>query len=253
MTGDWFDQSAFPVRLEWGWRGAERAAKRGDILVVVDTLSFATTSVTALSRGITLYPCRSQAEAQEIAVRTGAEVGSKRGAARYTMSPLSFLEAPAGIAVALPTPNGATCCRAGQDAPFLFVGTLVNAGAVAEAVALTQASYGNAVTVLACGERWEEAHDDGALRFALEDLLGAGAILSALPTSLTRSPEARAAEAVFKSGADDLLNILSTCGSGVELIDRGYAGDVHLAAQWNTIAIVPMLVAKERLETWMQN
>jgi phosphosulfolactate phosphohydrolase-like enzyme len=46
------------------------------------------------------------------------------------------------------------------------------------------------VTVIACGERWNIPSEDGELRMALEDYLGAGAILSYLPYE--KSPEARA-------------------------------------------------------------
>ena len=53
------------------------------------------------------------------------------------------------------------------------------------------------VTILACGERWKQPNEDGELRFAIEDYLGAGAILSALPAALARSPEARVCQGAF--------------------------------------------------------
>ncbi len=64
------------------------------------------------------------------------------------------------------------CARA-----YLFVGALVNAAAVGRAVSSILARTEAAVTVVACGERWPAPTDDGELRVAIEDYLGAGAIL----------------------------------------------------------------------------
>jgi hypothetical protein len=98
--------------------------------------------------------------------------------------------------------------------PHLLVGALVNAWAVAEAVARIVADADRhsegaggrplSVTVLACGERWKQPNEDGELRFAIEDYLGAGAILAALPSRLSRSPEALVCQGAFLAARDDL-------------------------------------------------
>src|SRR5436309_15693141 len=54
---DVFSQHPYRCRLEWGPEGARRGAERGDILVIVDTLSFSTTVVTAVREGGLIYPC----------------------------------------------------------------------------------------------------------------------------------------------------------------------------------------------------
>jgi 2-phosphosulfolactate phosphatase len=245
----WFAQSAFPCRLAWGWRGARAAATRGDIVVVVDTLRFSTAAAAACARGVTLWPVATQADA-DACLRT-LPPGAVTGKAFISPQRLLFL-AP-GTQVALATPNGATCCHLARTAPRVFAGTIVSAGAVAEAVgAELEAGTATAVTVLACGERWSAADpDDGALRFALEDFLGAGAVLRGLPTRLSRSPEAQAAQATFQAFAPDLETILRTCGSGVELIDKGLADDLAYAARLDTVAIAPVLVDGVRLEPWV--
>jgi 2-phosphosulfolactate phosphatase len=247
---DWFEQRRFQVRLEWGWRGAKAAATRGDLLVVVDTLSFSTTAITAVSRGVIVYPCRSVEEAEILAARTGAVVATKKRGADggYSLSPVSFLQAPANLHIALPSPNGATCCRYGSEAPLLLVGGIVNAGAVAIAISQTIADTNQPVTILACGERWLQPNEDGALRFALEDLLGAGAIIDRLPPAMIRSPEASAAAAVFRAAAPNLEATLMTCGSGIELVERGFPDDVRLAAEQDRYNSVPVLRRGERLE-----
>ena len=130
------------------------------------------------------------------------------------------------------------------------MGALVNAWAVAEAVASILASTELNATVLACGERWKEPDEDGELRFAIEDYLGAGAILSALPTSLSRSPEALICQGAFLTVRDDLTRVLWESGSGRELRAMGYPDDVEHCSRLDVYDAVPvmqgeMLAARE--------
>ncbi|MBV8732007.1 MAG: 2-phosphosulfolactate phosphatase, partial [Acidobacteriia bacterium] len=69
--------------------------------------------------------------------------------------------------------------------------------------------------------------------------LGAGAILAAL--SGRASPEARAAIAAFEDARGRLAEALEQCPSGRELIERGFAKDVALAAQLDASATAPNL------------
>ena len=68
------------------------------------------------------------------------------------------------------------------------------------------------VAVIAAGEQW----DDGTLRFAIEDWLGAGAIISRLRGS--RSADAEAAAAAFERLRGSLHDALADSRSGRELI-----------------------------------
>jgi 2-phosphosulfolactate phosphatase len=93
------------------------------------------------------------------------------------------------------------------------------------------------VAVIACGERWT----DGSLRPAWEDLVGAGAVIAQLPGP--RSPEAEAAVAAFRGAEANLQTRLRECSSGRELIERGFAGDVDLAAAYGVSECVPVMQA----------
>ena len=124
-------------------------------------------------------------------------------------------------------------------APYLFVGALVNAAAVSAAVASVVIKAGLAVTVIACGERWPSAGEDGALRFALEDFLGAGAILSRLP--FDKSPEALVCEQAFRGAQGHLHPLLYGCASGRELTLKGRAADVEYAARLDCCDAVPIM------------
>lgn len=83
------------------------------------------------------------------------------------------------------------------------------------------------------GERWP----DGSLRPALEDWLGAGAILRWLRGR--RSPEADAAVALFDAHSDRLVETLDACGSGRELDGRGHARDKLIAGALDVSSCVP--------------
>ena len=107
----------------------------------------------------------------------------------------------------------------------------------ARAVAVRAQALGQQIGVIAAGERWKK---DGLLRPAIEDLIGAGAIIAELAGR--RSPEAETAVAAFQNAESDLLDVLSRCGSGKELIGRGFAEDVRLASELNVSDAAPLLV-----------
>ena len=165
-----FSQTEHRCRHEWGRDGARRAAARGDILVVVDILSFSTTVVTAVEHGIHIYPCGHGEEEDRAAAPGAVRAVHRRDVperGRFSLSPLSFLGAEPGTRVLLASPNGATCSRHAHDLPHLLVGALVNAAAVARRANSLLATTELGITVLSCGERWDEPGEDGALRFAL--------------------------------------------------------------------------------------
>ena len=245
------------VRLAWGRRGAQAAAERGDILVVIDTLRFSTAAATAVHHGALIYPCApDEALFTALAERVGGAVARhslsphSSTSSRFTLSPRSYLGIEPGTRVVLPSPNGSTCCQYGVRAAALFVGALVNAQAVAGTVSrLLAGAHRLNATVLACGERWRAPDEEGVLRFALEDYLGAGAVLSALP--FAQSIEAQACGATFQAMQDQLEAVLWECDSGQELRAKGLGDDVRFAAQLNIYDTAPTLRG-ERLDIFRQ-
>jgi 2-phosphosulfolactate phosphatase len=100
------------------------------------------------------------------------------------------------------------------------------------------------VAVLAAGERWRG--DLGPLRPAVEDLLGAGAVIDGLVAVGGRpeaglSPEAHAARAVFRAARDDLGGWLAGSASGRELAAWGWDDDVETAADLDAEDVAPVL------------
>ncbi|MEO5901809.1 MAG: 2-phosphosulfolactate phosphatase, partial [Ilumatobacteraceae bacterium] len=103
------------------------------------------------------------------------------------------------------------------------------------------------IALIAAGERWHGT--TGPLRAAVEDLLGAGAILAALDPAASISspgcsPEAAAARAAFVAARPRLYESLAACASGRELIQRGWSDDVATAAALDVTTAVPLLTAE---------
>jgi 2-phosphosulfolactate phosphatase len=231
----YFDQSPFDVTCEWGPEAIEALAAP-DVLVIVDVLSFTTSVEVAVARGATILPYRWRDEraARYAAERNALLASPQRWAKKeLSLAPSSLASASPGLRLVLPSPNGSELAfRARARGVTVLAGSLRNARAVARAAS----RRGRRIAVVCAGERWPDA----SLRPAVEDLLGAGAIIEHLPGTL--SPEAMAARAAFRDGAERLLDRLLTCSSGRELSDRGFADDVEIAAQLDVSECVPILV-----------
>ncbi len=231
-----FDQSEFEIRCEWGRRGLQELAPVSDVVVVVDVLSFSTAVDIATARGAIVFPYPFKDDSAEAyADSVGAGVASNRLASNkrgdgFSLSPDSLRRIPDGYRLVLPSPNGAALCFS-AGCRNLLTGCLRNASAVSEAAK----RLGSTIAVIPAGETW----DDGSLRPCLEDLIGAGSVIAGLPGR--RSPEAELAVAAFERFANDLPAVLRSCASGKELIERGFATDVDLAAEHNVSRNAPVL------------
>jgi 2-phosphosulfolactate phosphatase len=274
-------QTPYAVRFEWGPTGAAAIAADAEIAVVVDVLSFTTTLTVAVERGMTVLPYRwRDARAAAYAADRDAVLAVGRLEGRDTgglsLSPAAMAEVEGAEVegaevegaevegarvegaqvegtqrVVLPSPNGSAICFALADSGLTVVGAcLRNRAAVARWLSPRLAA-GDRVAVVAAGERWP----DGSLRPAVEDLWGAGAVLSALGQTGPQlgpefgaelgaelSPEARAAALAFDAVRHRLGEQLLACASGRELHAGGFGADVGVAAKLDASGVVPLLV-----------
>lgn len=235
-------QAAYAVRLEWGPTGAAAVAPGADVAVVVDVLSFTTTLTVALDRGMTVHPFawrdeRAAAHAAEHdAVLAVGRLEARHGQAGVSLSPAAMASVEGVERLVLPSPNGSSIAFALAGAGCTVVGaSLRNAAAVA-AWLRPQVESGACVVVVPAGERWP----DGSLRPAVEDLWGAGAVLSRLG-AVDLSPEARLAVTSYEAARERLADELTACASGRELVDKGFASDVWIAAEADVSTVVPVL------------
>lgn len=239
MDPAWAQTSA-DVRFDWGPSGA--AALGAEVTVVVDVLSFATTLSVAVERGIEVFPFRwRDVRATTYAATRGAVLAvgrSQAGPGRVSLSPASVRAAAGVERLVLPSPNGSSISFAlAETGGEVVGGCLRNAAAVAALLA-ERLRAGATVGVVAAGERWP----DGTLRPAVEDLWGAGAVLAALADLGVGSPsaEARVAAAAYRA-VGDVPAALHDCASGRELVGRGFGGDLDVAAEAGSSAVVPLL------------
>jgi 2-phosphosulfolactate phosphatase len=233
------DQSGYTVRFGWGLSAAAVLAPVSDVMVVVDVLSFSTTVTVAVERDCLVYPHPWETEsAAALAQEMGAEVAVSRSLVSpehpYSLSPETLSRAPRGLRIVLPSPNGsAISAAAGEHRAVVVAGSLRNAFAVARFARRA----GAIISVIAAGERWP----DGSLDPALEDLVGAGAIIDGLRRR-RRSPEASAAAAAFlQARRQGLRRVLNECVSGREQRSRGYGDEIDWAAALNVTRVVPVL------------
>jgi 2-phosphosulfolactate phosphatase len=220
-----------PVRFEWGPAGAAAIAPGAEIVAVVDVLSFTTTLTVAVERGIAVLPFRwGAAAAQEAARQHDATLAGGRSQPGVSLSPATILRSSGLERLVLPSPNGSAI-----SAQLAATGAQVIGVSLRNAAAAAAWVGDRTVAVVAAGERWP----DGSLRPAVEDLWGAGAFLSALgPRRL--SVEARSARVAYENVGDLDLG-MRDCVSGLELIGRGFAEDVAIAAEAGSSAAVPVL------------
>lgn len=236
------DQGDYAVRFEWGPTGA--SAVVADVCVVVDVLSFTTTTCVAVERGITVLPYRwrderaaTYADERAATLAVGRLEARELGRAAVSLSPAAMAGVRGVERIVLPSPNGSSIAFALADSGAEVVaGCLRNRTAVA-ALLRERLDAGASVAVVAAGERWP----DDSLRPCAEDLWGAGAVLSALGVTERCSPEARLAARAFEAVAPDLLAELRDCAGGRELADAGFAEDVEVAAALDAAGVVPVL------------
>jgi 2-phosphosulfolactate phosphatase len=216
-----FAQSGYQVRFEWGVDGLDRLAP-SDVVVVVDVLSFSTSVTDRVAAGEAV-PLDDRAHATSL---NGAAVAQRAEA---------------------------------KDAVVLL-GGLRNAGAVANAIMAEQTRRGvrTSIAVIAAGELPHPAGElphpaagavptgsspSGSLRFAVEDQLGAGAVIDALGKLGIdhTSPEAAAACESFRGLRGAVRHLLTASGSGRELAEEGRRDDVLHAAEQDAVGAVPRL------------
>ncbi len=226
-----FSQLEFDIRCEWGEQGVAALAPNCDAVIIVDVLSFSTCVDVATARGALVHPYLWKDEAAASFARSiGAELAqAKRSSVTYSLSPQSLLHIPPRTQLVLPSPNGATLTLRAERA-LTVTGCLRNCRAVALAVQ----KIGRRIGIIPAGERWQ----DQSLRPAWEDWIGAGAIIRHLPGTL--SLEARSALTAFSEAQEEIFAYLKQCGSGKELIARGFEEDVVLAAAMNVSNAVPV-------------
>jgi 2-phosphosulfolactate phosphatase len=241
--GGAFGQSDADVRFEWGPVGAAHLTG-GACVVVIDVLSFTTAVSVVTSRGMAVYPQRwddpgtvafaAEHDAQLVVRRR--DLSAERP---WSLSPAVLRTAPVTPRLVMPSPNGSTISVAAAATDTTVVAaSLRNASAVGRWL-VTQ-GFGTSTrpaVIIAAGEKWR----DGSLRPALEDGLGAGAVLHHLRSAGAKlSVEADAMAGMF-GATGDVEAAVRSCGSARQLVRAGYGGDVDVAVELDSDDTVPVV------------
>jgi 2-phosphosulfolactate phosphatase len=238
----WSSQAGAGVRVEWGPVGAAVLAPHCACLVVVDVLSFTTSVTVAVERGTRVFPyawwdetAEDFADEVDAVLATGRRVG--RPDHPWSLSPAALRDAPAVPRLVLPSPNGSAIAAAASTYRAMVVAaSLRNASAVGRWLsAQGLGTPDRPVGVIPAGERWP----DGSLRPALEDALGAAAVVASLASTM----DAPSAEALLFHAMHGLntARLVRESLSGRELVQSGFGDDVEVAVEVDTCAVVPVL------------
>jgi 2-phosphosulfolactate phosphatase len=208
----------------------------GTAVVVVDVFRASTVIAAALAGGARfILPVADVEQAVKLAEPyAGNEVllGGERECQKIEgfhlgNSPREYTrEVVAGKVVILTTTNGTQALSAAKDSDTVLVGSFVNFGAVADAVAKREA-----VTVLCAG-------NEG--RLSLEDFACAGGLVSRLAgRSAQLDDSALAARHAYRNIKDDIARVLLATGHARRLADLGFRADLEFALKVDSLPVVP--------------
>ncbi|KTS12860.1 MULTISPECIES: 2-phosphosulfolactate phosphatase [Microbacterium] len=156
---------------------------------------------------------------------------------------LTAIEAGATLPVeGLPT--AALVRAAAGDAAEVLVGGIRNARAVADRVLEIQTARAARTSIALIAVGYPDGPDAETLRFAVDDLLGAGAVIAALGDLGIdhASPDAALAGEGYRALRGAARHLLSASGTGRSLTDAGRADVVQAAAARDAASVVPTLI-----------
>jgi 2-phosphosulfolactate phosphatase len=206
---------------------------KGRACAVFDVLRATTTITAALAAGVN--EIRLFGELDSARKAAGEFTGGAKllcGESRCLMpdgfnlgnSPGQFTSEHRGATAFMSTTNGTRALLASAEADVVFPAALINASAIAHALRETKRD----VTLLCAGT-------DGEI--AMEDVLGAGAVLDSLHATLSNDA-ALMAHQLFHSARADLPRILRQCEGGKNILVAKLDEDIDFAARLNSLDVV---------------
>ena len=136
--------------------------------------------------------------------------------------------------------NGAALARSLPPGSLGFIACLLNARTAGRLLAAISRDRGTGIVLVPAGEALEDQEDDlEHRRFAIEDYLGCGAVLSELKVDLDR--EAAACRESFLASKRELGDVIRNSPSGRYLADRGQAADLSHCVQTSIYEVLPVI------------
>ncbi len=214
-------------------------------IIVIDVLRASTTIAVALKNGAReIIPVASVESAVkisgslfgEVTLRGGERNGKIIEGFNLGNSPLEYSEtAVKGKSIIYCTTNGSVAMAKSRYARTLAIGSFVNLSTVTGFMQEENKDFH-----LICAGRINSIGN-----FSLEDAVCAGMIIQNLLKSESLSVElsdsAKAAHAISKTFGRSILKMLKTSEHGKFLIELGFADDLKICAQLDSVPVLPVL------------
>jgi len=220
------------IRIEVGPEGAEIAADRRDIAIIIDTLRASSTIITALSLGVTgvisisnLKEAFSYRNKKDI-VLAGEKQGLKIDGLDFGNSPTELINNRSFLknkTLVLLTSNGTKCIqRAQKGSSEVLIGALINLHSASLKAYQLSKSKNRSISLIAAGY-------NGSI--AEEDIITAELIKKEIDRLENKNV----------SKITDEVNLFNKTQSSKRLMDIGYSEDVEFCQKMNIYQIVPHL------------
>jgi 2-phosphosulfolactate phosphatase len=214
-------------------------------VIVIDVLRASSTITVALNNGAReIIPVASIESAVkisgslfgEVTLRGGERNGKTIEGFNLGNSPLEYNEtAVKGKSIIYCTTNGSVAMAKSRYARTLAVGSFINLTATSDFI-----RNENKDSLIICAGR---ANSIG--NFSLEDAVCAGMIIQNLLNTesleVELSDSAKAAHALSKTFGRSILKVLKTSEHGKYLIEIGFAEDLKICAQVDSVPVLPVL------------
>jgi 2-phosphosulfolactate phosphatase len=218
---------------------------RDKVVAVIDVLRASTTITYAMRAGAReVIPVPTVEQAMKIVgnlhststILCGERGGKRIEGFKLGNSPAEYTEeAVQGKALILSTTNGAVALTKAKHAKHAFVTSFVNLSATVQALQSVEGIENETIVIL-CSGREEE--------FSLEDSTCAGMLITKLRAiwpDAALSDSARAALSVYHEFGSDIYRTLMESDHGKTLISIGYQDDIRIAAEIDSVPLVPVL------------
>jgi len=228
------------VKTEFLAKNAREAAEREDLIIVIDALRCCSTIVTALANGAkAIIPVKTLREAYKIrAMNSDYLLAGERGGVKprgfdLGNSPLEYTrERVRGKTIVLTTTSGTTALALSKDSKHVFIGSFLNAKAVAEKAFEIASAEHMDISIVQSGTKG---------KFSLEDFICAGAIISRMPQKhVEMSDSALASLLAFKHAETDLCATVMKSSHSRKLIELGFKKDIEFSCRLDLFQITPI-------------
>jgi 2-phosphosulfolactate phosphatase len=227
------------VNIELVAQDASKAAKRGDLIIVIDVLRASTSIITSLANGAkSVIPTTTLKEANQLHkehpdyLLVGEREDCMPREFDLVNSPVSLTrERLQGKNIIITTTNGTKALIRSRGSRWITVGAFLNAQAVAENTVKISSKNGTDISLVLAGEK---------NHFSLEDFVCAGAITERFPKNTVElSDKTMAALLAFKGARHNLLGSIQKSKHAQTLTNIGFAKDVESSCQLDIYNIVP--------------